>query len=355
MKEIPYSDVEHQLKKLESQGMIINDRNYAKQQLQCYGYSNLIKSYREPYIIRVEDGQIKYRSGVTFEQVESLYELDRNIRNAVMAAMQDLEEYIKEQASNVVARAFGTNQNDYIQYRNYQNKRKRIKKYELGSILDTLRERLNTDKDPIHHYYTKYETVPPWILFKSLYFGTIVNFIDLFKNEEQTLVMKRFIDFEILNIDEQAGRWLMMDILFISMEYRNNAAHGGRVYNFKPRNVLRIESIFGEEGQDTNPGLTTFISLLKLLRYKKPYFMLEHVLSEEVNRHCTMFPQDVTYLGQMLNIDIVPCNMVHVSNKTGKFHSNPTCSGVKETMEMEYDEAIKRGFQPCKRCIKTTK
>ncbi|MEE1082116.1 MAG: Abi family protein [Paludibacteraceae bacterium] len=352
MKEIPYSNVKQQLEKLKKQGLIISDEEYAESQLLCYGYSNLIKSYRDPYVIKTDEGEKRYRSGVTFEQIASLHELDKNIRNAVMAAMLDLEEYIKEQSSNVIAKSFGTNQNDYIQYRNYQNKRKRIPKYELGSILDKLREQLTSEKDPIFHYYSKYETVPPWILFKSLYFGTIVNFIDLFKTNEQNMVMKRLLDFSNLSISEESGRVLMMNILFISMEYRNNAAHGGRMYTFKPKNELRTSEIFGGKHSNSNPGLTEFIELLNTLRYKNPYVRLNKVLNMEVNRHCTRFPQDVTYLGQMLNIDIVPCDLVHVSKKSGKFHRNPNCSGITETIGMEREEALEKGFFPCKRCVK---
>lgn len=350
--EIPYSDVKHQIEKLREQGLVISNEKYAEAQLICYGYSNLIKSYREPYVIKTDDGKKKYRSGVTFEQIDSLHELDRNIRNAVMAAMQDLEEYIKEQAANVIAKSFGTNQDDYILYRNYQSKRKRIKKYELGSILDKLREQLASEKDPIHHYYSEYGIVPPWILFKSLYFGTIVNFIDLFKANEQTKVMRRFLDFENLRMSEECARILMMNILFISMEYRNNAAHGGRMYNFCPKNTLRESEIFGEDHFDSNPGFAKFIALLNLLRYQKPYLHLNEVLNMEVNRHCSHFPQDVTYLGQMLNIDIVPCNIVYVSTKSGKFHKNRNCSGIREIIEMEFDEAMEKGYTPCKRCIK---
>lgn len=54
--------------------------------------------------------------------------LDKNLRNAVMAAMQDLEEHIKELSSDVIASSFGTHQNDYLQYKNYRNKRKRVER-----------------------------------------------------------------------------------------------------------------------------------------------------------------------------------------------------------------------------------
>lgn len=59
--EIPYSAVKHQIEKLREQGLIISNEKYAEAQLICYGYSNLIKSYREPYVIKTDDGKKKYR------------------------------------------------------------------------------------------------------------------------------------------------------------------------------------------------------------------------------------------------------------------------------------------------------
>ena len=98
MTDIPFSSIDDQIKKLLSQNLIINDIDYAKFKLELFGYSNLIKSYREPYVIKTETS-IQYRSGVTFEQINSLYMLDKNLRNSVMSAMQDLEEHIKETAA----------------------------------------------------------------------------------------------------------------------------------------------------------------------------------------------------------------------------------------------------------------
>ena len=85
-KDILYTTVDEQIHKLQTQGLIIDDPVFAREELQRYGYSNLIKSYREPYIY-MENNQKFYRSGVTFEQIHSLYILDKNLRNAVMASM----------------------------------------------------------------------------------------------------------------------------------------------------------------------------------------------------------------------------------------------------------------------------
>ena len=104
-KEILYTDVNNQIEKLKQQGLIIDNLNFAKTELQCYGYSNLIKSYRDPYTI-MSDGKKIYRSGITFEQIWSLFILDKNLRYAVMGSMLDLEERVKEAAADTIAGAF---------------------------------------------------------------------------------------------------------------------------------------------------------------------------------------------------------------------------------------------------------
>ena len=180
MSTLEYASTDKQIEKLKKRNLIIRNENSAQRVLTVYGYSNVIKSYRVPYVI-TKDNQKFFRSDVTFEQVFSLYTLDKNLRIAVMASMLDLEEYIKETAADVIAQSFGTNQDQYLQFRNYQNKRKSKYRFTLTGILEKLRDTLETDKEPIYHYQTKYGIVPPWILFKSVYFSTIVNFIDQLK------------------------------------------------------------------------------------------------------------------------------------------------------------------------------
>ena len=73
-------------------------------------------------------------------------------------------------------------------------------------------------------------------------------------------------------------------------------------------------------------------------------------LEKEITRHCNSFPQDVTYLGQILNINIVPTYVVYTSKNSRKYHSNPHCSGIKNVKKMELNKAKQLGFVPCKRC-----
>ncbi len=52
-KTIRYTDVKQQINSLKAQNLIISNESYAKECLSLFGYSNLIKSYREPYTMLV--------------------------------------------------------------------------------------------------------------------------------------------------------------------------------------------------------------------------------------------------------------------------------------------------------------
>lgn len=350
MDEIIYTTPSKQIEKLKSQNLQIEDEEYAKDSLSTYGYSNLIKSYREPYIITTEKGKI-YRSGVTFEQITSLYILDKNLRNGVMAAMLDLEEHIKELAADVIANAFGTHPDAYLKYRNYRNKRKRKHRFTLTGILETMRTTLDTDKDPIHHYATEHSIVPPWILFKSIYFSTIINFIDQFKEKEQNELVHRLYDLDNLQITETEARKMLMDTLYVCLQYRNAAAHGGRIYNLSSLRRLELDDLPIVGANKNHSGFDQLLTVLNLLEYRSPFLRLRDVLDEEINRHCNKFVQDVTYLGQTLNVNIISQNLVYVPNSSNTYHLNPYCSGIKYARPLELNEAKKLGYVPCKRCV----
>lgn len=301
---IKYVEVSEQIKKLKKQGLIIPDEKEAASYLEIFGYSNLIKSYRSPYIIYGEHG-ISYRSGVSLYQILSLYSFDKNLRNSVMASLLDLEEHIKEVTADIVAKTFGTHQDDYLQFNNYKDKRRRKKQFTLNEILKTLHKTTHSDKDPIKHYREKYGAVPPWILFKNVYLSTIVNFLYLFKPNDQLAVANRLYDNSELQLSSSSLRKLMMDTLFLCQEYRNLAAHGGRMYNYEHFSKIRTEEIFQDQPNINLAGFSGLLKLLGLFKYDAPYKNLLKSLEYSVNKHFSNFPEDVTYLGQILNIDFV--------------------------------------------------
>lgn len=69
MSAIEYTSIEEQIEKLKSQGLILSNEEFAKNQLELYGYSNLIKSYREPYVITSDQGKM-FRSDIAFKPIK---------------------------------------------------------------------------------------------------------------------------------------------------------------------------------------------------------------------------------------------------------------------------------------------
>lgn len=346
---ISYSSVEHQLEKLQSQNLIIEDIASAKNALNTIGYSSLIKSYREPYTYRKND-KVKYRDGVTFEQLVSLYLLDKHLRSAVIAAMLDLEEHVKAISAEVIAARFGTSTDEYLNYRNYRNKRKRKARFSLSGLLTKFHETLLSEKDPIHYCMQKHGDVPPWILFKGAYFSTIVNFIDQFKEPEQLTLMSKLYDMEDTALSENALRYLMLDTLFVCQEYRNLAAHGGRIYNYSCSYQFHVSQIWGEQPPSDLSGFNTLLYLLHLLSYSYPYLTIANALDQEINRHCKRFPADVTYLGSILNVNITQRNVVYRSKGGRIFHRDPHCCGIKNAEILDLSEAKSQGLKACSKC-----
>lgn len=346
MDEIIYTTPQEQVDKLLSQRMVIEDPEYAKEKLKLCGYSNLIKSYRDPYVFASDNKKI-YRDGITFERIESLYILDKNLRNAVMSAMQELEEHVKEAAADVIASSFGVHQDDYLQFRNYRDKSKKKYQFTLTGIIKTMTKTLNTDKDPIAHYAKVHNIVPPWILFKSIYFSTIVNLVHQFKPNEQIKMVEHLYDVSAMKMPKEAIPQYMMTTLFTCLEYRNIAAHGGRIYNYAPKNATLIQEI-----DPSIRGFSILLLLLGALKYDAPFRILDQALHVELNRHCNEYPEDVTYLGHILNLDISSKEIAWVTSGSKKYHRNRNCSGILNPEKIDLSTAKDQGLIACKRCCK---
>lgn len=347
--EIIYTTIDEQIKKLLSQNLIINDTDFAKEKLKLYGYFNLIKSYRDPYSLPTSDG-LKYRSGITFEQIESLYILDKNLRNSVISAMLDLEEHLKAAVADVISDSFGTDVDDYLKFRNYRDRRRSNGKFSLNNILLEMRKATKIDKDPVCHYRVCHGTIPPWVLFKNVYFSTIVNLTSAFKATEKEKLVKHLYNVNRLSIPLENLKSIMMDTLFICLEYRNLAAHGGRTYNYTCKASLNYKYYPFDEANGPK-GFSQLLFLLNLLNYDNPVNLLEETLHREVNRHCNQFPEDATYLAQILNIDIIPRNIVWLSNHSKIYHQEPHCSGLTGPVST-FEDAVEKGYRPCSKCCK---
>lgn len=359
-KRIEYTTELEQLEKLQKQGLKVDDIETACSYLQIYGYYNIVNSYKEPFIIVDENGIKKYKEGTSFEQLFSLYQLDHVLRNSVMIAMLDLEEHLRAVSAEIVARNFGTSPEQYLQFKNYRDRKIKDPRFSLNSILDILRKNAKcSDKNPIKYYRDTYNCVPPWVLFKGAFLSTLVNFVRLFKEpQKRELASKMYgLPENIEHMDAITN--LLTDTLFICLEYRNLAAHGGRVYNYIPHSKTRLsdkssqclENLITDFNHNkTTKGLASLLFLLDLFKYKQPFFTIQNTLNAEVNRHCSLYPQDAPLLSAITGTSIKQEIIVWTSETTKKYHLNQHCSGLISYNQLPIMAAIQNGYTPCRKC-----
>lgn len=312
-----FTTISEQIEILKKRHLSFDDIYTSRLLLSTYGYYNIINGYKEHYVYS-DNNEEFYRDGVTFEQIYSLFCLDHSIRNQTMLIMLDLEEHLRAVTSYVIGNAFGSNQSDYLRFNNYQN-RNVSPRFSLSKILDIMNKATLSDKDPIRYHRETYGNVPPWVLFKGIYMGTLVNFVRLQKPAQKEAIISAFYNVPVELVDAYL-KDLFMDTLFMCYEYRNLAAHGGRIYNHTPDTKIRItpESIAALENKITNfsilqntHSLGTLACVFDLFDKKSYRDNLRQIIQSEIVKHCINYPDDMSYLMESTGIS----NIAHPIHK----------------------------------------
>ena len=288
MSSFEYATAEQQLQKLKSQRLSIENEIAAKNALNTYGYYNIINGYREPYITREYDKKT-YNPDVSFEQIFALFTFDHYIRDAVLLSMIDLEEHLKATVANIIAESFGSDHHSYLERNNYRDKNVRDPKFSRNKILADMKKVAEQSyTQPIRYYRETHNIIPPWILFKGVFFGAFVNYIKLFKSPQREKLIKSLYSRQNPLENMAFLKDLLSDTLSLCLEYRNLAAHGGRTYNYIPNSNMRN---FDEN--EIKRGLPQLLAALKFFDYQQPFARLDQAINRALNEYCHNFPGDI--------------------------------------------------------------
>ncbi|MDD6812445.1 MAG: Abi family protein [Lachnospiraceae bacterium] len=346
MSDFEYTTIEQQIQKLKKQHLIINNEKKAIQALRTYGYYNIINGYRDPYITRTYNEKI-YSPDVSFEQIYSLFILDRKLRNAVMFSMTDLEEHLRAVVAEIIGESFGTKHDLYLSKTNYRDRHVRNIKFTRENILKSLTDIAESSyKEPVRYYREKHHIVPPWILLKATDFGTLINYIKIFLRPQRESLVSALYDTDSLQLNMDELKDLLSDTLSMCLEYRNLAAHGGRIYNYVPHSLIRNFNT-----STTHGGLGILLKCLRFFSYSIPFSSLNNAIISALSSYCTEYPNDISRIENALGCKLEMHTLAYVNIKTKIFHSDPHCSGSTNLSKVFLDDAIAGNFVPCKRCV----
>lgn len=309
-----FTSFEEQIKILKRRNLTFINEEGAITALRRYGYYNIINGYKDPYVYYVGEGKNKkelYNDGVTFEQIFSLYLLDRYIRSCVMDAMLEVEDNLKTATAHTIGEAFKSDQSLYLDHRNYKSgKRRNDGTFQLDGVMSKFKKVLEDEKiKPIQYYKNKYGNVPPWVLVKGASLGNIINFIKLQKSPQKTNIISLVYGIPYQFAKEQTIRDLFMDTLFVCLDFRNCVAHGGRTYNHIGKSTFRYNRSLHDKMNITEAdyrngkgkqGIIPMIYALTFFDNADISRELSKLISIYAGIHLKKYPQDKDYLSNFL-------------------------------------------------------
>ncbi|MBS7057412.1 MAG: Abi family protein [Streptococcus salivarius] len=226
-----FTNIEQQIELLKTRNLKFFSEELAVQALQNYGYYEIVNGYKI-FIIDMDSEEDHFKDNETFEHLLSLYKLDKNIRNAVVESLIEIELSLRTAISYIIAKDFGVQESEYLKRNNYNPGKKNKKGYQIDQLLGKL-NKISQDKiEPYKHYREVHGHIPPWILLKGTTLGNLVTMIKLLKPEQKNQVVSTCLGLPVELVTNDLKE-TFSEMLFLILAFRNRAAHSGRLFNFK--------------------------------------------------------------------------------------------------------------------------
>ena len=180
-----YKSSEDLIDYLISKGVIIRNKKDALRKIERYSYYAIVNTYKEVF---KDDG--KYFDGVTFDEIYSLYDFDKNLKAIFLKYALEIEVIVKSLIANTISKKYSI--------KNYLERQTFDKNADIESVkrlVFNIGEELNKNygKHPaITHYQDVYGYIPPFVLVKVLTLGEISRFYGLLKQEDRQAISKYF-------------------------------------------------------------------------------------------------------------------------------------------------------------------
>lgn len=265
-----FKTLDEQIRILQSKGLIINNENEAKSILLRENYF-FISGYRLLFMESITNKM--FLPGTTFEELYSMFQFDRRVRNILFKNLLIIENNIKSITAYNLSSKYGIREDEYLDPKNFVNDRKRKK--QIDDLLRKMKRQIRVNGEQHQatlHYTKKYGYVPLWIAVKVLSFGIVSELYQILKVEDQENIARDF----------NVTRENLIVYLPILANFRNLCAHEDILYDHKAqRNIddtkfheqLQIPKVNDEYIYGKNDLFAVIIILKQMLR-KEDFFLL---------------------------------------------------------------------------------
>ena len=273
-----FKTLDEQVEILQSNGLIINDIPETKDILLRENYF-FISGYRMLFMESQENK--KFLPGTTFDELYSMFQFDRHVRNILFKNLLIIENNIKSIMAFHLSSRYGIREDEYLNPKNFVLDRKRKK--QVDDLLRKMKRQIRINggqHQATMHYSEKYGYVPMWIAVKVLSFGIVSELFQILKPDDQETVANDFnLAKETLEI-----------YLPVLANFRNLCAHEDILFEHKAQrnipdtkyhNLLKIPQVNDEYIYGKN-DLFAIVLILKQMLRKDDFFLLMSELEFEI-------------------------------------------------------------------------
>lgn len=181
-----YKSSEELLDYIISKGVTVTNKGYALDKIKKYSYYSIVNTYKDVF----KDLDNNYKKNVTFEEIYSLYEFDKNIRSIFLTYILEIETVIKSLLAELLSSKYSID--NYLLESNFDTN---INPKIIQENIDKINEEINKQNGKhkaITHYINKYSFVPPFVLIKILTWGELSRLYSMLKQTDRQTISKEF-------------------------------------------------------------------------------------------------------------------------------------------------------------------
>lgn len=238
----PFKNLDEQISILSNRGIVIDDKEYAKDYLLRNNYYNVINCYGRFFM-----PNDKAYSGTNFKEIVAAHLFDEDLKSAYFRYILITENSFKSIVAYEFSEKHQIEKDFYLNPKNYNGPEEEITK-----LIDKINKVINKYKKkpghPIAHYSNKYNNLPLWVLINYLTFGQVLKMFELLDISTKNSISKQLnkIANKNINSNSQTIKLSYQDyyhILSNILYLRNASAHDNTLLHFNTSYSLPYISV----------------------------------------------------------------------------------------------------------------
>ncbi|CCK86412.1 G6THV8 (Abi-like family protein) [Lactobacillus equicursoris DSM 19284 = JCM 14600 = CIP 110162] len=198
-----FKSIDQQINLLQERGLTINDVERAKKYLLSNNYYNIINGYSKPFL----ESENLYIKNASFDEVSRLYFFDKELKQVLFNSILDAEHHLKSILAHRFAEAHPNNPEAYLDISSYNHEKSLSVAHVINSLNGILRKNRQYRNNSIHHYSTKYNAVPIWVIIDYLTFGDLYALLNCLPDNLQNRVANDCTEFICSNNPNFTGQF----------------------------------------------------------------------------------------------------------------------------------------------------